>query len=220
MATRENSDRSTYDRIAESWYRLRHRTRFRKELAELATRWGRGRLLNVGCGHGPDFIPFKDSFEMWGLDSSVPMISMAARHAQKYQLNAHLLVGDAVCLPFKRGIFDWAIAVASYHHVRGKSDRLTAFRELRRVLTPGGEVFVTVWNRWQRRFVGKGSEVVLPWRAGEFIAMRYYYLFTYAEITRLMKKAGFQVIKAYPEWDYRFPVKYFSQNICVLARST
>ena len=100
-----------------------------------------------------------------------------------------------------------------------KQDRLQAFRELRRVLKPGGEVFLTVWNRWQKDFIGKGEQVIVPWKIGDQQLMRHYYLFTYLELTRLLKSSGFAVMRTYPESNYRFPLKYFSRNICVLAKT-
>jgi ubiquinone/menaquinone biosynthesis C-methylase UbiE len=218
MVNKENDLSNVYDEIAESWYRLRHRTRFMTELTELATRWRGGKLLNIGCAHGPDFLPFKDKFELWGLDSSSRMISLALKHSDKFKFKASLLVADAVSLPFQDRSFDWIISVAAYHHILDKQGRLQAFRELRRVLKPGGEVFLTVWNRWQKDFIGKGKEVIVPWKIQNKQLMRHYYLFTYPEITKLLKSAGLAVMRTYPESNYRFPVKYFSRNICVLAR--
>jgi ubiquinone/menaquinone biosynthesis C-methylase UbiE len=218
MATKENDLSNVYDEIAESWYRLRHHTRFMTELTELAARWRGGRLLNVGCAHGPDFPPFKDKFELWGLDSSSAMISLASKYSGKFKFTASLMVADAVSLPFQDNSFDFIISVAAYHHILDEQGRLQAFRELRRVLKPGGEVFVTVWNRWQKDFIGKGKEIIVPWKVKNKKLLRHYYLFTYPGITRLLKSAGFEVTRTYPESTYRFPVKYFSRNICVLAR--
>lgn len=219
MVTKGNGKQIYYDEIAESWYRLRHWTRFKRELEEVAASWQGGRLLNVGCAHGPDFLPFKENFELWGLDSSQQMIRMGVRYRSKFKFDVNLLVADAVSLPFKNGAFDWAISVAAYHHIEEKELRSNAFRELRRVLKPGGEAMVTVWNRWQRNFWNKGKEIILPWKAGDKQVLRYYYLYTYPEIEGLMKKNGFHIVKIFPEYGYRFPVKLFSRNICVLARA-
>lgn len=219
MVTKENGKQSYYDDIAESWYRLRHWTRFKRELEDTAASWKGGRLLNVGCAHGPDFLPFKDKFELWGLDSSEQMIRMGVKYGRKFNMDANLMVADAVYLPFGDKTFDWAISVAAYHHIAGKQHRVIAFRELRRVLKPGGEALITVWNRWQSKFWNKGSEVMVPWKTGDKQVLRYYYLFTYPEIEGLLKKNGFHIIKTFPEYGFKLPLKLFSQNICVLVKA-
>jgi len=89
---------------------------------------------------------------------------------------------------------------------------------LRRVLKPGGEAFITVWNRWQPRFWLSRREVAVPWRKKGETVYRYYYLFSYGELERLVQEAGFEVLKSFPESAYRFPIKFFSRNICLLVR--
>jgi ubiquinone/menaquinone biosynthesis C-methylase UbiE len=205
--------------MAPGWYNFRHYSIFRPELESLAERWQKGRLLNVGSGHGPDFLPFKDKFELYGLDFSSEMIKLARRYSHKFQFQVNLQVADARYLPFADRSFDWAIAVATYHHLKGREDQLKALQELKRVLKPGAEAFITVWNRCQTRFWSKGREVAVPWKAkkGQTI-QRYYYLFTYWEIEKLVRKAGFQILRSFPEASYHFPVKYFSRNICLLVK--
>lgn len=122
------------------------------------------------------------------------------------------------CLPFQKDAFDWAVSVAVYHHLRGAEDRKQALRELLRVLKPGGEAFLTVWNRWQPRFWFKPKELLVPWRADGSTFQRYYYLFSAGEFRRFLVDAGFEVLAVIPEKSYRFPVKTFSRNICALVR--
>jgi ubiquinone/menaquinone biosynthesis C-methylase UbiE len=145
------------------------------------------------------------------------MIGLASKYSDKYKFAASLLVADAGRLPFQDKSFDYIISVAAHHHILDKQGRLQAFRELRRVLKPGGEVFLTVWNRWQKDFIGKGEQVIVPWKIKNQKLMRHYYLFTYQEMAKLLKTAGFTVIRTYSESNYRFPLKYFSRNICALA---
>jgi tRNA (uracil-5-)-methyltransferase TRM9 len=209
-----------FDQIAPSWYNFRHRSIFRRELEALAERWHEGGLLNLGCAHGPDFLPFKSSFELHGIDLSTEMLRFARKYSQKYEFGVKLSLADVRCLPFRDNSFGHAIAVATYHHVEGKADRLAAMRELGRVLKPGGEAFITAWNRWQPRFWFKGREVAVPWRTRDKTLHRYYYLFTYFELENLAKEAGLEIIKSFPEHGYRFPLKYFSRNICLLLRKT
>ena len=212
-------EREVFDQMAEGWYGFRHYSIFRTELEMLARRWERGRLLNVGSGHGPDFLPFKDKFQLYGLDFSPEMIKLARRYSHKFGFAVNLQIADARHLPFASKTFDWAIAVAAYHHLKGREDQLSALQELRRVLKPGGEAFITVWNRCQTRFWFKGKEAAVPWRAKKGqVVNRYYYLFTYWELEALVKKAGFQLLKSFPESRYHFPIKYFSRNICLLVK--
>jgi len=207
-----------FNQIAPSWYNFRHWSIFRNELEMLAQRWQRGRLLNIGCAHGPDFLPFKQSFDLYGVDFSTEMLKFAQKYSQKFNFTVNLSLADASHLPYPDEAFDWAISVATYHHIKGKEERQAALSELRRVLKPGGEAFITVWNRWQRRFWLSRREVTVPWRTRGKTLYRYYYLFSYPELERLVKQAGFQVLKSFPESSYRFPIKFFSRNICLLVR--
>jgi len=210
--------REVFDQIAPSWYGFRHWTIFRRELEELAERWRGGRLLNVGCGHGPDFLPFREKFELYGVDFSRQMLNFARKYAEKFSLSVNLVLADAVYLPLADNAFDWAIAVATYHHIKGSKERLAALHELRRVLKSGGEAFITVWNRGQPGFWFKGKETLVPWRTKERTLYRYYYLFSYGELEKLAQQAGFKILKTFPERTYRFPMRFFSRNICLLVQ--
>jgi ubiquinone/menaquinone biosynthesis C-methylase UbiE len=130
----------------------------------------------------------------------------------------NLSLADVGYLPYGDETFDWAISVATYHHIRGKENRQAALNELRRVLKPGGEAFITVWNRRQPRFWFSSKEVEVPWRTKGKTLHRYYYLFSYRELEKLVKEAGFEVVKSSPESSYRFPTKFFSRNICLLVK--
>jgi tRNA (uracil-5-)-methyltransferase TRM9 len=212
------TNKEVFDEIAESWYRFRHRSRFSRELEEMATRWRRGKLLNVGCAHGPDFVPFKNNFELWGVDFSTQMLKMAQKYAAKFNLQVKLVIADAISLPYPDNTFDCAIAVAVYHNIRWDKQRRKVLRELKRVLKPGGEAFITVWNKWQPGFWLKGKEINMPWKSIRKTYYRYYYLFSYPELRSLLTHTGFEIVSILPEKSYRFPLKFFSQNICALVK--
>jgi tRNA (uracil-5-)-methyltransferase TRM9 len=220
MGKRVTDNKYIFDQIAPSWYNYRHWSIFRTELEALAERWQKGKLLNLGCAHGPDFLPFKDGFELYGVDFSAEMLKFAEKYAQKFGFNVELTLADVRRLPYPDESFDRAIAVATYHHLMG-GEHQAAFAELRRVLKPGGEAFITVWNRRQPRFWFKPREVEIPWRRkrGQTLYRRYY-LFSYSELEKLAEGAGFEVIKSSPESSYRFPLKLFSRNICLLVKTT
>ena len=210
--------RNIFDQIAPGWYNFRHWSIFRNELEALAQRWQKGKLVNIGCAHGPDFLPFTKSFELYGVDFSTEMLRFARKYSQKFNFAVNLSLADVSYLPYRNEAFDWAISVATYHHIKDKERRQAAASELWRVLKPGGEAFITVWNRWQPRFWFSGKEVAVPWRKRGETLYRYYYLFSYHELEKLMNKAGFQVLKSSHESSYRFPIKFFSRNICLLVK--
>lgn len=206
-----------WEGIAPGWYRLRRHSRFRGELEDLARRWQGGVLLNIGCAHGPDFLPFVDGFELWGVDFSINMLRLAREYSAKYGLKVRLVRGEATALPFRDEAFDYAIAIAVYHHIkRGRQEQ--ALRELWRILKPGGEAFLTVWNKWQPRFWLRPKELTIPWHQGDKVYQRYYYLFSRWELSHLLQKCGFRVLFCAPEKTYRFPLNFFSRNICLLVR--
>ena len=213
-----STNREAFNQIAESWYRVRHWPLLRQEIEELAQKWEGGKLLNVGCAHGPDFLPFRKDFELLGLDTSTRMLRQALRYSAKFHFQANLVLADAVSLPFPDNTFDRAISVATYHHIEGIKERERAFRELRRVLKPGGEAFITVWNHWQPRFWLKSKEQQVPWRLKGKTVYRYYHLFSYGELKRLLARADFRIIALSPEKSYHFPVKNFSRNICAVVK--
>lgn len=222
MATKENglTQEEIFDRMAPGWYNRRHWTIFRTELEELAGKWQQGRLLNIGCGHGADFLPFSKNFELYGLDISAGMLQYAEKYARKFNFQVGLIHGDAATLPFPGETFDWAISVAAYHHLDNTRDRQHALIELKRVLKPGGQAFVTVWNRWQPAFWWKPKELRVTWRTKEAELPRYYYLFSRGELESMVRKAGLRILRSYAEAAYRFPVKQFSRNICLLLEKS
>ena len=163
-------------------------------------------------------MPFMPGFDLYGVDFSREMLRFAQKYSQKFNFAVNLSLADVSHLPYSAETFDWALSVATYHHLKGKEERQAALNELRRVLKSGGEAFITVWNRWQPRFWFKPREVAVPWRTKGKTLPRYYYLFSYPELEKLAKQAGFEVLQSFPESSYRFPIKLFSRNICLLVR--
>lgn len=210
--------KEVFDKIAAGWYNFRHWSIFTSELETLARRWKEGSLLNIGCAHGPDFLPFRQGFSLHGVDFSRRMLTLARKYSRKFDFAVNLCQADAGYLPYRDGVFDWAVSIATYHHIRGRDEQCRALSELTRVLKPGGEAFITVWNRWQPRFWFRSKELDVPWRTGGNVLPRYYYLFSYLDLERLVKGSGLMVLMSFPESSYRFPIKFFSRNICLLVK--
>ena len=211
-----NNQDNVFNQIAPGWYNFRHWSIFGEELEMIANRWQKGILLNLGCAHGPDFLPFKKGFKLYGIDFSTEMLKLAKKYSKKFNFDVNLSLSDIRWLPYSDNTFDWGISVATFHLITDKEERYRVLKELWRVLKPGGEVFITVWNRWQPKFWLKPKELTIPWKKKDKTLYRYYYLFSYAELEKLVRKSGFKVIKSLPEASYHFPIKTFSKNICLL----
>ena len=139
---------------------------------------GRAGCLISAVGMVRTSCPLNRTLSLYGVDFSAEMLKFAQKYAQKFNLPVNLALADAGHLPFADAAFDWAISVATYHHIKGEEARLKALLELRRILKPGGEAFITVWNHWQPRFWFKPHEVQVPWRTKDKTLYRYYYLFS------------------------------------------
>jgi ubiquinone/menaquinone biosynthesis C-methylase UbiE len=57
-------------------------------------------------------------------------------------------VGDARQLPYASESADWALLLGPLYHLPGRDDRLSALREARRVLRPGGGIAVAAISRF------------------------------------------------------------------------
>lgn len=210
------TNRETFDRIAGSWYGFRHWPLLGEELAEMASRWTSGRIINLGCAHGPDFLPFAGGFELYGLDFAAGMLEQARGYMRKHGFRAELVQADLAHLPFARATFDYAVSIAAYHHLKEHEERRNAFRELHRVLRPGGEVYLSVWNHLQPTFREGPQDRLVPWQSGGTTLYRTYHLFTPAELTEYLCESGFDLVWTGAEKRYAGP-SGTGRNVCVHA---
>lgn len=212
------TNREVFDAIASTWYGVRHWPLLRLELGELAVRWGHGSVANLGCGTGADFLPFKGSFHMVGLDFSRGMLRQALRHMARHGYRAPLVQGELTRLPFADCSFDHAIGIACYHHIQGESARRQAFSELKRILRPEGEAFISVWNHAQPRFRGMSQDQFVQWRDGATTLERYYHLYTREGLEATLRQCGFQVTEIGYGRLRRVATEQDPRNICALVR--
>lgn len=154
------------------------------------------RVLDVGCGAGVDLVRFaRGGARTAGVDVSESAIALARQNVQQRRLEAALCVADGEALPFPSDSFDFVFAHGVVQYACGDQ---AIVDECRRVVKPGGTVFVQVYNRvsWlnalsQVMKVGLEHEdapVLRKYSPGEF--------------RRLLR--GFSAVRIVPE---RFPVK-------------
>jgi ubiquinone/menaquinone biosynthesis C-methylase UbiE len=106
---------------------------------------GGTRVLDVGCGQGIDVANYAMAgARVTGLDLTPRHVELARAHLEALGLEAEIVEGDAERLPFADERFDRVSSNGVLHHT---PDMPAALRELRRVLRPGGEARVIVYNR-------------------------------------------------------------------------
>ncbi len=97
------------------------------------------KVLDFGCGDGTDVVRFarKAPKEIVGVDSSSAMIELAQ---EKVKESPDLLVKFFLIdteLPFREGYFDVVFSTFVLHYL---PDLQESFKEIRRVLKPGGRL--------------------------------------------------------------------------------
>jgi SAM-dependent methyltransferase len=121
------------------------RRMFEKAGAEIAAAApAGGTVLDVGCGPGhlANLLASRFGLDVTGLDIDVNMIDRAEKNACCLPEGAArpiFVVGSVDLLPFDDASFDVLVSTLSVHHW---SDKETGFREIHRVLRPGGRALI------------------------------------------------------------------------------
>ncbi|MDQ3538468.1 MAG: class I SAM-dependent methyltransferase [Actinomycetota bacterium] len=113
--------------------------RFRKAVPE-APRFDR--VLEVGCGTGFFLLNLAQAGVVGAAhctDISTGMVDACVANGARLGIKVHGRVADVEDLPYDDGSFDLVVGHAVVHHV---PDLPAAFRELRRVLAPGGRLVI------------------------------------------------------------------------------
>jgi ubiquinone/menaquinone biosynthesis C-methylase UbiE len=160
-----------YDR----WYDD-HLTTYLQELKIVGNIPGvKGSDLEVGVGTGRFAAPLGIRL---GLDPSLPMLRMARERG------VQAVRGMAEAMPFRDACLQSVLVMTSLCYF---DDPRQAFREIHRVLLPGGRVVIG--------FLGKGGETAEQYRKtrekGTFLSHATFY--TPDEVRRMVGEAGFSV---------------------------
>jgi ubiquinone/menaquinone biosynthesis C-methylase UbiE len=103
-----------------------------------------GRVLDVGCGTGEHLVRAqKAGLKAFGVEPAPAMLRVARQNVP----SAELKQGVATQLPYEDGEFDLVVMVEVLRYL-DRADTEKALSEARRVLKPGGRLFVTLVNRW------------------------------------------------------------------------
>lgn len=105
----------------------------------LAALSGGERILEVGFGSGLSFHNLHDMYrEIWGVDLTANTSEIAALFAQE-GIETHLENGSVQSMPYPDDFFDSVLLISILEHIKPE-EQAGAFREIARVLKPGGQV--------------------------------------------------------------------------------
>jgi ubiquinone/menaquinone biosynthesis C-methylase UbiE len=113
------------------------------------SRFKGGKVLEVGCGLGTMAMNWaQQGARVTACDLNPVAVSQTRRRFQVFDLSSTVVQGDGGGLPFANGSFDYVYSWGVLHH----SPRLDlSIAELMRVLRPGGEFGVMLYNRHSLR---------------------------------------------------------------------
>ena len=115
--------------------------------SEMWAQKGFKKVLDLGCGLGRHSILFaKKGFDVSAIDLSCDAVAHLKSWAEREKVTVSATVGDMINLPYDDNSFD---CVFSYH-VISHTDTVGAKRiisEIKRVLKPKGEVFLTMCSK-------------------------------------------------------------------------
>lgn len=111
------------------------------------------RVLDLGCGQGIDLMEYALAGALpTGIDLTPRHVELARLHLAAKGLEAEVVQGDVERLPFDDGSFDRLSSNGVLHHT---PDMPAALREAHRVLRPGGEARIIVYNRLSLHYWGQ-----------------------------------------------------------------
>ena len=188
------------------------------------------RVLDLCCGTGRHAIPLqRRGMRVAGVDSSRKLLAKAAERSDRVGAHPAWVLGDARELPFRSGAFDAAICLFNSIGYGTDAEALAMLREARRCCkallletahrdehvrnTAPGSVFEwaerdgvrVLVERWIEALPGVSRAIFRIQREGhpDVVKDFRHRLYTATELTAMLRKAGFERIECYGDYDRR-----------------
>jgi phosphatidylethanolamine/phosphatidyl-N-methylethanolamine N-methyltransferase len=118
-------------------------------------------VLEVGVGTGKNMPFYPTGISITAIDLTPGMLQCARKRATEFNLDSRveLRLGDAQALDFPDATFDSAVATFVFCSV---PDPALGLRELKRVVKPGGRVFLLEHMRSSNPFLGSLMDFLNP----------------------------------------------------------
>jgi phosphatidylethanolamine/phosphatidyl-N-methylethanolamine N-methyltransferase len=154
--------RARYDRVAPVYDLMNVCSEYvQRRWRELLWRHApqQGRILEVGIGTGKNIPWHPCEAEVIGIDLSPRMLARAQRRKETLGARTELVLGDAQALDLPDDSVDATVATFVFCSV---PDPVLGFREVRRVLRPGGRVYLLEHMRAANAFLGRLMDIINP----------------------------------------------------------
>ncbi|MCZ7382477.1 MAG: methyltransferase domain-containing protein [Candidatus Methanoperedens sp.] len=128
---------------------LMRESTFKRTLVEQANIKNGYRVLDIGCGTATLTILIKKTYpgaEVTGLDGDPKILGIAREKVKKAGLDISLDPGMSFELPYPDSTFDRVVSSLVFHHLT-REDKARTFKEIFRVLSPGGELHVADFGK-------------------------------------------------------------------------
>ena len=103
-------------------------------------------LLEIGCGAGIDLVRFaRGGAKVTGIDLSKTAIDLARKNFEQSKQDADLRVMNGECMQFADNTFD---VVYAHGVLQYTADPEKMIHEIHRVLMPGGDAIMMVYNKY------------------------------------------------------------------------
>jgi ubiquinone/menaquinone biosynthesis C-methylase UbiE len=177
------------------------------------------RVLDVACGTGivaRQVAPAVGAGgKVVGLDINPAMLAVARSQPPPEGATIEWHEASALALPFPSAVFDLVLCQQGLQFF---SDKLSALREMRRVLAPHGRAVLSVWQSLAHNPVYQALDEAVERHLGTPAFTTPFSLGDADEVRQLLSQAGFQhVAMAAVERMVRFPASKDFVQLAVLA---
>ena len=199
------SAEKTWDAIADSFDRTRRKP-WKFCLDFIHSLNNSDIVADIGCGNGRHLLPCADTCSyVIGVDISQKLLRIVQNKLfNKHILNVSLIHADVVQLPLVDNSLNAVLFIASLHNIKGKEHRNQALQEVARVLKPNGVALISVWSRWQdkylryfmKQFIVRSREfgdIDVFWKQHNLDVPRFYHLYSKGEFLRELRDAHFYI---------------------------